>query len=299
MTGVNRNTAMGFAAVLLWSTSVALARSIAEKIGPFTSGAAVYLSAGLLLFLGSYCAKKSVKKTHPASNLYRLGCGALFVIYTVSFYLALGISESRLQTLEVGMVNYLWPILSILLALPLLSKKAKPLLIPATLVALVGIFLILAQGEKISIATFTAHIMGNPYAYGFAGVAALSWALYSNLVHRWTDEHQAGAVPQFILATGLVLLILCFLFPEQVTFSKRVVLEVLGLALMTAGGYVFWDRAMRTGNVVLVMAFSYLTPFFSTVVTCLYLGVVPGITLWVGVLLVTLGSFFSWRSIDT
>ncbi|MCX5735162.1 MAG: hypothetical protein NTW68_12655, partial [candidate division NC10 bacterium] len=41
----DRNTILGFCAILLWSVTVALARSISEQIGPLTAGAAVYLTA--------------------------------------------------------------------------------------------------------------------------------------------------------------------------------------------------------------------------------------------------------------
>jgi drug/metabolite transporter (DMT)-like permease len=75
------------------------------------------------------------------------------------------------------------------------------------------------------------------------------------------------------------------------------VAEVALLALGTALAYVFWDVAMRRGDIVLVASCSYLTPFFSTLVSCVYLGVLPGMGVWLGCLLIVAGSFWSWRSI--
>ncbi len=77
----------------------------------------------------------------------------------------------------------------------------------------------------------------------------------------------------------------------------HVMTEIAFLALATALAYVFWDIAMRDGDVVLVASCSYLTPFFSTVVSCVYLNVWPGLNLWVGCLLIIVGPFLSWRSI--
>ena len=85
--------------------------------------------------------------------------------------------------------------------------------------------------------------------------------------------------------------------PEAGTWGVRVATEVALLALATGLAYVFWDLAMRAGDVVLVASCSYLTPFFSTVVSCLYLRVRPGVSLWVGCALIIAGSFLSWRSI--
>ncbi len=54
---------------------------------------------------------------------------------------------------------------------------------------------------------------------------------------------------------------------------------------------------MREGDVVLVASCSYLTPFLSTGVSCMYLRVWLSLSLWVGCVLIIAGSFLSWRSI--
>jgi len=46
-----------------------------------------------------------------------------------------------------------------------------------------------------------------------------------------------------------------------------------------------------------VASCSYLTPFFSTVVSSLYLGVWPGASLWLGCGLIIAGSLVSWRAV--
>ena len=45
---------------------------------------------------------------------------------------------------------------------------------------------------------------GNPLAYSLALVAAVCWALYSNLTRRWAGDHEDGAVAVF-LALWIVL----------------------------------------------------------------------------------------------
>ena len=70
----------------------------------------------------------------------------------------------------------------------------------------------------------------------------------------------------------------------------------MGLAASLA--YVFRDAAMRKGDAVLVVAFSYFTPFFSTVLSRFYRGIVPGPSLWIGCALIAAGWFLSWHSIS-
>jgi len=296
--GLDRDTILGLAAILLWSATVALARSLAERLGPLTAGAAVYLGAGACLGGQLLATERSFRALRGLPRRYVWGCGALFVLYTLTLFLALGLAADRRQTLEVGLLNYLWPALTILFSLVLLGRRASLALIPGTLLALYGIVLVLTPDTAVSGGALAAGFRSNPGAYGLGIVAAVTWALYSNLTRRWAEpDTGAGAVLLFVLATGLAFWLLRLLRPESGAWGIRAAAEAAVLALATALAYVFWDRAMRAGDVVLVASCSYLTPFFSTVVSSLYLGVWPGASLWLGCGLIIAGSLVSWRAV--
>lgn len=295
--GLDRNTLLGLAAILLWSSTVALARSISEQLGPLAAGSAVYLTAGLLLTGAGFWRERSFKSLKSLPRKYLFGCGALFLVYTTALFLALGLAANRSQTLEVGLLNYLWPALTILFSLPILENKAGLGLIPATLLALLGVFLVLTHEGSVSWNSLFANLSNNPGAYSLGLLAAVSWGLYSNLTRRWGDPQNSGGVQLFTLASGLAFGLIGLFWPERSVWSLRVLVEVLFLGLATALAYVFWDIAMRAGNMVLVAACSYLTPLFSTLVSCLYLGVRPGLGLWLGCAVLILGSFLSWLSV--
>jgi drug/metabolite transporter (DMT)-like permease len=293
----DRNTLLGICAILLWSATVALARSISERLGPLTAGAAVYLAAGGFMGLYLLFRERSFRALRRLPRRYLFGCGALFVLYTLALFLALGLAVDRRQTIEVGLLNYLWPALTILFALVLLDQRAGVWLLPGTLLALCGVFLVLTQGAAVTWTSFSMNLRGNPVAYGLGAFAAIAWALYSNLTRRWGGADGRGAVLLFTLATGLAFMLGRLFLPETGAWGMRVAAEVALLALATGLAYVFWDLAMRAGDVMLVASCSYLTPFFSTVVSCLYLRVRPSLSLWVGCVLIIAGSFLSWRSI--
>jgi drug/metabolite transporter (DMT)-like permease len=295
---LNRPTLLGLAAILLWSSTVALARSITEQIGPLTAGAAVYLTSGLLLAGLFFARERSFKKLQALPLLYVWGCGVLFVLYTIALFFALGLAANRPQTLEIGLLNYLWPALTLLFSLVILDKRAGWGLVPGTLLALGGVFLVLTQGAVVSWSSFATNFLSNPLAYSLGVVAAVAWGLYSNLARRWGGPDSSGAVLLFTLGTGLAFLLIRLFDVETGVWSFGVVTEIALLALATSLGYLFWDIAMRAGDVVLVASCSYLTPFFSTVVSSFYLRVLPGINLWLGCVLIMVGSFLSWRSIN-
>lgn len=295
---LDRHTLCGLLAILLWSSTVALARSLTEQLGPLTATAAVYLTGGLLCSVTA--ARMGIPVLSPRSfpRLYLFGCGPLFVLYMFALFQAIGLAADRRQVLEVGMVNYLWPSLTIAFSLALLSKRARPLLVPGTLLALLGEFLVLSQGSHISWASFARNLAGNPPAYALALTAAVSWALYSNLTRRWAGSESGGAVPLFMLATGAILLAMRLLGTETSSWNLRACLEVLFLGTATALAYACWDAAMRRGDVVLVAACSYFTPLLSTLVSCIYLGVTGDARLWTGCLAIIAGSLLSWISVD-
>jgi drug/metabolite transporter (DMT)-like permease len=291
------NTACGFVAILLWSSAVALVRSVSEALGPLTAAALVYGVSGILAAGRLLCVRGAWRQAWGLPRKYLLGCGALFVLYMPVFYLAVGTAGSRQQVLEVGLLNYLWPTLTILFSLVLLGRRATWLLLPGTCLALAGIVLVLTQGAEVSWRTFAQNMAGNPTAYGLAAAAGVSWALYSALTRRWADGEGGGGVDLFLPAAGLGLILLSVIGNEQPTWTPRAVVEAGLLGVITYAAYGLWDTAMRRGNVILVAAGSYLTPLLSTLLSSLYLAVAPTPRLWMGCGLLVAGSFLSWLSV--
>ena len=291
-------TVGGFVAIILWSTTVAFARSLSEQLGPLTAAAAVYCVSGTIAVIRLLLAGGSAQRFRKLPLRYLVGCGVLFVSYMLLLFLAVGLAEGRQQVLEVGLLNYLWPALTILLSVVLLKKKASLLLLPATLLALSGVVLVLTQGSQVSWQSFTRNLAGNPIAYSLGLGAAVSWAFYSVLARRWAGGKGRGAVDLFLPITGGVLLLLCLFADEPRVWSLWSVAEAVFLGVATYLAYGLWDTAMRTGNVVLVAASSYLTPFLSTAVSCVYLIIPTQPSLWMGCGMLVAGSLLSWLSVS-
>lgn len=290
-------TLLGLSAIVLWSFSVAVARSLTESIGAITAAGWVYLLGGILMGAVHVVRGGGLPSPRRFSARYLVGCGGLFVGCLVSFYVAIGLAADRLQLLEVGLVNYLWTVLTVLLSVPLLGKRAGFWLLPGVVVAAVGIVLVLTQGGDFSCVRMARHVLSNPAAYGAAFVAAVTWALYSNLCRRWGKGNQEGAVVLFMCVTGAVLLGVRLLVAEPSGWSVRTLVEVLFLASTSTAGYAFWDVGVRRGDFVVISTSSYFTPLLSSVVSCLYLGVLPGVRLWAGCLLIVLGAWVSRAAI--
>lgn len=293
---INPCTLAGFGAIILWSTTVALARDLSLRAGPVTGAALVYCISGII-GIGILMLKPSSRSTWTREgNVKRAMCGALFVAYMISLYLGVGYAADSLQAIQVGLVNYLWPALLAILSIVVLGSVPGIMFVPGIALALSGIFLVVAAQYGITPASFAASIADNPRAFALGFTAAVTWALYSTLVRRWSD-HMSNAVFLFLPATALALLAIRLTVHETSIWTVRPVIEVTVLGIITVLSYYLWDCAMRKGDIALVNAASYAIPMISTLISCLYLGVTPSGGLWTGALLIVCGSALSRNAI--
>ena len=292
------STALGLVAIILWSTTFAVSRSLAEKIGFVTAGAAMLIAGGVLgcLYVAIVEGRRAIVFRLPRA--YLIGCGLLLCAYMVCLFLAIGLAANRQQTVEVGIINYLWPGLTLVFAIPILGAKVRWSFFVGIAMAAAGAALAALRLGEYSAGTLLENLRTNPLPYGLALAGAVVWALYSVLSRRWAGGAEGGGVPLFTLAAGLVLLALRPAFHETSCWSLQAAGELAFMAVFPVMiAYAFWDRAMRLGNVTLVAAASYLTPLLSTALSALYLGVELGWNLWLACGLIVAGAALAQRAV--
>jgi len=287
----SRATILGILALLFWSSTVAFSRSLAETLGTLTASSCIFLLGGAVACAARIVSTQGFRRVSLPPFTYLVGCGFLFVVYMVCLYVAIGFASDRQEVLEVALINYLWPALTLAFAIPILKKKAQVWLVFGVFLGFVGVFLATFSGESFSWRTFAENMAVNYLPYVFAFVAAVSWALYSNLSRLWGGQTESGGVPLFLLLSGVVFVSLRVFTPEDTRWTFRSMLELVYMMVFpTALGYVFWDEAMRKGRIILVASLSYLTPLLSAIIATVYLGVKAGWSLWIGCMLVVAGA---------
>jgi drug/metabolite transporter (DMT)-like permease len=217
--------------------------------------------------------------------------------YTVLLYVAIGMARTREQVITVTVANYLWPSLTLLFSVPLLGWRARPILFGVgTLLAWSGVALAVGVEEIGGAGWFKWEEHATTTIPAL--LAAVAWGLYSNVSRRWGSDVETGAMPVFLLGTGLLLLLMRCFWEEEAVWSGRVIWEAAYLALFpTLLAYVFWDKAARRGDLTLISALSYLTPLISVGVSGIYLGVAITGWQWLAGVLVVAGAVLCKRSI--
>ena len=292
---VRRATWIGLIAVLCWSCTVGLMRSVAEALGALGGAAVLYtVSAVFVLGVKGLPTKAQLRST---SRIYLIVCGLLFAFYEICLSVAIGLAHDRPQSMELGMINYLWPCLTIVLAVLCRQQHARWWLWPGVLLCLWGLTMVMGEGAP-AIDTpwwhsLGDHVAANPLAYALAFGAAVMWPTYSVLARMYGGGF--NGVGLFLSLTA-VLLWAQWLVLDTATmqWSWSVAAQVLAIGACTGLGYGCWEHGIQRGNLAVLAAGSYFTPVLSALWASLWLAVQPGWPFWQGVVLITGGSLVCW-----
>ena len=295
-------TVLGVLSLLFWSTSIAFGRQLTEHVGIITASSTAFLLSG-----GVTCLYWSIRFRSPRPLLqhrpaYLWGCGGAFALYIVCLYTAVGSAANRQQVLEVGLINYLWPALMLLFSGPILGYQVRATLWPGVALAVGGAILAVSGVSGQNGFSWASWQQNGPAHFGpylLALLGAVAWALYSNLSRRFGPQQGTGAVPVFVLGTGLLLFLLRGVVHEQPHWTPEALGFLVYVSLFPITlAYAFWDYAMRTGRVVLLASLSYFAPIASTLFSALILGLTPGVTLWMGCGFVVVGALICRHSVE-
>jgi drug/metabolite transporter (DMT)-like permease len=304
------STGLGFLAILLWSTSIAVGRLVMTDVGVFLGP--------LLLTLASGAAGTVVMLARPGGRARLLGlprrywivCGGLFVLYMLSYNLGIALAVDRRQVLAFGILNYLWPVLTLVFSAAVSRLRVRPWLAAGVLLAAAGIALAMLSRQeagRAGLAGFLADVRSNPLVYVLGLVCGVSWGLYSALGRALAGGSDANPVPILFLCTALVYGVLLAAGaqralgrpPRPVASWGTAAIAALAWRALVADllSYVCWDAAMRRGNQILTAAASFFTPLLSTACIAVVLGVAPGWQFWAACGLLVAGAAISRLSV--
>lgn len=286
-------TLIGLIAILLWSAIVGLIKSVSEGFGPVGGAALIYTcSAVLLLFTLGF---PKIKK-FPVS--YLIIGSVLFVCYELCLSLSLGFTHSGRQAIEVGMVNYLWPSMTILLAVIVNRQKTSPLIIPGVILAIVGIGRVLGGDGGFSLTEMMNNVMDNPLSYGLAFSGAVIWAIYCVVTQRIAQGN--NGITLFFILTALTLWVKYLTSPQpEFILSWHAWISLMLAAMAMGFGYAAWNVGILHGNVTVLAAASYFIPIISAVLAAFMLDSHLTLAFWQGTAMVSLGSLICWWSTRT
>jgi drug/metabolite transporter (DMT)-like permease len=240
-------------AILLWATLASLGVSLTH-LPPF-------LLTGLALVIGSVPAWPLARQWKVPGKTLVLGIYGLF-----GFHFLLFIALRHAPPVEANLVNYLWPLLIVVLAPMLLSgMRLRPVHVIAAVAGFAGAAIaILGSGEGAA--------GGWSWGYLPALGSAFIWATYSLLTRR-VQVFPTAAIGLFGLVSGLLSLLCHWALEPSVTLHARdwALVAIMGLGPLGAA-FFLWDKALKLGDPRQIGILSYITPLASTLLLMLVSG---------------------------
>lgn len=181
------------------------------------------------------------------------------VFFGVSSYFCCYYSAFKFApALQVNSLNYLWPILTAVIASIFFDKKAMPLsLIVWLSLAFISVIGILNSSNTVQIEFKPQQIWG----FFLAILAATVWAVYNNLT-RHLDANKISMALVF-LSIGCVSLLTSIIFETHHSLEPKQMAGIFGLSIVNLG-YAAWDYSLKGVKLKFILGLSYLIPIFST-----------------------------------
>lgn len=275
----------GFA-VIFWSTAASAFKIALEYLDfiqlLFIATLSSLLIYAIILFIqGKFTLLKS-------QSFQELRYSALLgLLNPFLYYLVLLKAYSLLPAQIAQPLNFTWPIVLVLLSIPLLKQQIPARSILAIFISFAGVFFISSQGKPFALE------FANPFGVILAVGSSLVWALFWIFNVRDKRDEVVKLFYNFLFASVLItIVILSFSSVKNIPWQGWLAGIYVGIFEMGIT-FIFWLKALRLssstskiGNLI------YLTPFFSLLIIHLIVGENIYYTTVLGLVLIVAGILY-------
>ncbi len=241
--------------VLLWSTAasafkITLRYLTSIQLLFFSSLTAAMASFIILLFQGK------IKLLTSFSAKDYLHSAILGMLNPFIYYVILFKAYTLLPAQEAQPLNFIWPIMIVILSIPLLKQKISIKSIGAIFISFMGVIVISTRGNPLNLK------FENPYGVILALSSAVVWALF--FIFNIRDKRDEIAKLFLSFSFGFFFTFLLFLktplLPNWKGLAGAVYIGLFEMGIT----FIFWLKALKLSrSTVQVNNLIYLTPFLS------------------------------------
>jgi drug/metabolite transporter (DMT)-like permease len=266
MSNQKRSFAFAIVAILLWSTvgtafKISLRYLNYAELLLLASLVSACLTGITIIFNGQI---KLISKTSPKEWLLSASLGFL---NPFAYYLILFKAFSLLQAQEAVALNYIWPMMLVLLSVPILKQKIKWTNVIALLISFSGAILIATRGKPFSLD------LKEPLGVTLALSSAIFWALFWLMNVRDKREETLKLFMNFTFGF-LYTLIFCLFTDNIPEINLSGFLGSVYVGLFEMGiTFILWLKALKYAeNTARVSNLVYLSPFMSLIFISIVIG---------------------------
>ncbi|MFC2136815.1 DMT family transporter [Bacteroidota bacterium] len=272
--------------IIFWSTIPSAFKLALSEVNIFSLLFVSIITSFFILFISVFIQKKISVIFHLSlkDTVYSLALGIFnpFLYYVVIFN-----AYSLLPAQIAHTINFIWPIVLVLLSIPILKSKISFKILMAMFISFSGVVFISAQG-KMDFSNW-ANLKG----ISLALTSTIIWCLFWLFNVRDKKEAEIKLFLNFF-ASAVIIILYSFLFKEKISLSTKGLVYSIYIGCFEMGfAFIFWMKALEYAESTdKVSNLIYLTPFLSLIVIHFVLGEKIFLTTFIGLVLIITGILF-------
>ncbi|MBN2481359.1 MAG: DMT family transporter [Bacteroidales bacterium] len=269
--------------VLFWST-VATAFKIALREYYFIQLLLVANFISLLIFTCIILFRKKQLSGASFTLKYLLLSALQGLLNPFFYYLLLFKAYSLLPAQVAQPANFIWPVMLMLLSVPLLNQKVRISGILSLLISFTGVVILASQGN------IRNYSIPEPFGIGLALFSSVIWALFWIINMRDKRDNVEKLFLSFLFS--MIFIFVTALCTDNLKFSVNISLFASVYVGVFEMGitFIFWLKALQlSASTDKVSNLVYLTPFLSLILIRFVLGEHLHVTSIIGLLMVVSG----------
>lgn len=275
-------------AIALWSTMATASKLLLGEMDSYKVLCVSTLYATVAMFLINLCSKKwEIMKGYRLKDYLKMGAIGLPGVFL--YYALYYAGAARMPASQAFIINYLWPIMSIVFACIVLKEKITGRIILAVMLSFLGVFTV-AGGDLIRFRADT--VVGMLCCFG----AAVCYGFYTAINKKSSYDKQVSMTVAVFVACLLSLVIVLARGGDlRIKLVQLPGILWNGVATMALANLA-WALALSEGNTAKVSNLAYITPFLSLVWTFFILKEPIEPMSILGLCMIVLGIFIQLRA---
>lgn len=256
--------ALAFGTVLLFGTAAAVSKLLLNTLDNLqllllTTFFATVVLCGITILQGKL---SLLKKFSIRDWLVLGGVGGIGIfLYHICYFGGLQFLPAQ----EATIINYLWPLTTVIIAIPLLKESLSKQKFAAVLLSLLGVWLVISEGDIFSF-QFSSAV-----GIALSLSAAVLYGLFSVIGKRFKYDTTISMLV-YCAASFVLSLIAVLLFSSIPSPTVSDWLGTFWLGGISIGlGFWMWFLALQKGDTAKVSNIAFLAPFLSLVFVYLLL----------------------------
>ena len=270
--------------ILLWSTTATVTKLLLGNLDSMQILLLGSLFAFVFLFIIN-CIKGNLKeiKNYRLKDYFKIIIIGILGTFSYNLFLYLGIGT--LQASQAFIINYLWPIMTVIFACLILKEKITIRKIIAIVISFAGVVIVSSNGNLLNIDKNS--IIGTIYCI----LAAISYGLFS-VLNKKQNYNKYTSMMLFYLTSFCISLIYILIAKKLFVPETNQSLGLIWIGIFTSAiAFTYWAIALEKGDTAKISNIAYITPFLSLVWTSIILKEKLSLYSVLGLVIIILGIF--------